>query len=429
LRFHSLYSAHKKPPTSNQQSATTFLPDNKEHTPQTPERNTPGKKKKNSGQEEFPLQEYRLVPAEEWSGSESDENEIDLVELARHIWENRSTIYKFVAVGIVLGLAVALLSPKEYQSGATLMPEVQSSQGSAGQLLQQYGGLLGIGGNLETGPEGMIPPQLYPQIVQSMPFQLALLNTEVEFREFDTTTTVYRFFDELYTPSVFSYVMDYTVGLPGKLIGIFKEEEPEAALPRGFEVDSIISVTKGQMEIIENMRERVSVSLNDESGVINLAVEMPDPNASAQVAKTSISLIKEYITQYRTRKAQVDLQFAEEQLQTAQQRFEAAQNRLAEFRDGNVNLSSARAQTQQERLQSEYDLTFNVYNSLAQQVEQAKLKVQEQTPVVSVLQPVQVPVDDTSSGLTVLTGITVLFLLVAITYLTIHFLYQFNVKK
>lgn len=358
---------------------------------------------------------------DEWQEEGERENEIDLVELARHIWDNRSTIYKFVAVGIVLGLAVALLSPKEYQSGATLMPEVQSSQGSASRLLQQYGGLLGVSGNLDAGSDGMIPPQLYPQIVQSMPFQLALLNTEVEFREFDTTTTVYRFFDEVYTPSLFSYVKAYTIGLPGQIIGLFKEEEPEAALPRGFEVDSIISVTKGQMGIIENMRERVSVSLNEESGVINLAVEMPDPNASAQVAKTSISLIKEYITQYRTRKAQEDLQFAEEQLQTAQQRFEEAQNRLAEFRDGNVNLSSARAQTQQERLQSEYDLTFNVYNSLAQQVEQAKLKVQEQTPVVSVLQPVQVPVDDTSSGLRTVIVFTLLLIIVGLGYIIFLF--------
>jgi len=380
------------------------LPDNKENTPQTPEKKTPGKKKKNGGQEEFPLQEYRLVPVEEWDeGRGSGETEIDLVELARHIWENRSTIYKFVVVGIVLGLAVALLSPKEYQSGATLMPEVQSSQGGASRLLQQYGGLLGLGGgSADLGSETSIPPMLYPQIVQSLPFQLQLLNTDVDFAEFGTTTTVYNFFEEVYAPSVLSYVKGYTVGLPGKLVGLFKEEEAPKPLPRGFETDEVISVTKNQMEIIENMRERVSVSLNEESGVINLTVTMPDPQAAAQIAQTSIGLIREYVTNYRTRKAEQDLEFAREQLSTAKTDFEAAQNRLAEFRDGNVNLATARAETELQRLQSEYDLSFNVYNTLAQQVEQAKLKVQEQTPVVSVLQPVQVPVDDESSGLMVL---------------------------
>lgn len=359
------------------------------------------KKKKGSG-EEFPLQEYRLVPVEEWDGrNENGENEIDLVELAKHIWENRSTIYKFVAIGIVLGLAVALLSSKEYQSGATLMPEMPSESG-ASSLLQQYGGLLGMSGSADLGAEGMIPPQLYPQIVQSLPFQLELLNQEVRFDEFDTTATVYTFFDEINTPSVFSYITGYTIGLPGKIIGLFQEKDPKMGLPRGFEADSIISVTKEQMEIIDNMRGRVNVALSEETGVINLTVEMPDPNAAAQVAKTSIELIKEYVTLYRTRKAQEDLQFSQEQLESAEERFREAQDRLAEFRDANINLSTARAQTQQQRLQSEYDLTFNVYNSMAQQVEQAKLKVQEQTPVVSVLQPVQVPVDDETSGARIL---------------------------
>jgi len=294
------------------------------------------------------------------------------------------------------------------------MPEMRSSQGGASNLLQQYGGLLGMRGSTDMGQEGMIPPQLYPQIVQSLPFQLELLNQEVQFNEFDTTTTVYSFFDEVYTPSVLTYIKGYTVGLPGKIIGNFREESPKTALPRGFEADSIISVTKAQMQIIENMRGRVNVSLNEETGVLNLTVEMPDPNAAAQVAKTSIELIKEYVTLYRTRKAQEDLQFSEEQLVSAEERFRESQDRLADFRDANINLSSARAQTQQQRLQSEYDLTFNVYNSMAQQVEQAKLKVQEQTPVVSILQPVQVPVDDTTSGLLILIIYTIFGGLLAI---------------
>jgi len=381
------------------------LSDPEKHKTESPaeQNNKPGRKKKNAAQDDFPLQEYRLVPVEEWDEGRESETEIDLVELAKHIWENRSTIYKFVTVGVMLGLAVALLSPKEYRSGATLMPEVQSSQGGASRLLQQYGGLLGLGGaSADLGSESSIPPMLYPQVVQSLPFQLELLNTDVEFAEFGTTTTVYNFFDEVYTPSVFSYVTEYTLGLPGKVVGLFKEEEAHRPLPRGLEPDEVVSVTKEQMEIIEKMRERVTVSLNEESGVINLSVEMPDPNAAAQIAKTSIGLIREYVTNYRTRKAEQDLQFAREQLQTAKTVFEDAQNRLAEFRDGNVNLATARAQTELQRLQSEYDLSFNVYNTLAQQVEQAKLKVQEQTPVVSVLQPVQVPVDDETSGLMVL---------------------------
>lgn len=380
------------------------------------------KPSKPKSSEDFPLQEYRLVPVEEWDDRQGSEDEIDLVELAKHIWDRRMFIAKVTGVFVVIGLLIALLMPKEYQTSATLLPEAQSSSSMAGSLLQQYGGLLGMSGGLALEEEGTIPPQLYPQIVQSLPFQIELLNKEVTFAEPDTTTTVYNFFDEIYTPSVFSYAMEYTIGLPGKIIGLFKEEAPEQPLPKGFETDSIISVTKDQMAIIENMRERVSVSLDEESGVLTLTAEMPDPKAAAQVGQMSIELLKEYVTGYRTEKAMQDLEFAQEQLEQAEERFREVQARLAEFRDSNLNLVTAKAQTQEQRLESEYDLAFSIYTGIAQRVEQAKMAVQEQTPVVSVLQPVKVPLKDVVSGFTILFVTAILGLLVSLGYTSIRFI-------
>lgn len=325
---------------------------------------------------------------------------------------------------VILGLLIALLSPKEYETGATLMPENESGQSMAGNLLDQYGGLLGMsGGNINLEQDGGISPQLYPQIVQSLPFQLELLNKEVTFSSFDTTTTVYHFLDEVYSPLVFSSLLDYSINLPGKVVGLFSNDELDFPLPQGFGTDSVVAVTKAQLGVINDLRDRVTVSLNEETGVINLKVVMPDPNAASQIGKEGIVLIKEYVTNYRTRKAQEDLEYAQVQLQESRSRFEATQNRLAEFRDSNRNLATAKAKTQEERLQSEYELAFNVYNTLAQQVEQAKLKVQEQTPVVSILQPIQVPVDDTTSGLSILVMTTFVGFLGALGYVTLNSLF------
>ncbi|MDZ7717087.1 MAG: hypothetical protein U5J95_12840 [Balneolaceae bacterium] len=78
-------------------------------------------------------------------------------------------------------------------------------------------------------------------------------------------------------------------------------------------------------------------------------------------------------------------------MEEARKRFEQAQQQLAEFRDSNINLATAKAQSREQELQSQYDLTFNLYNSLSQRLEQAKLDLQEETPVLTVLQPVSVP--------------------------------------
>lgn len=340
--------------------------------------------------------EYRLVPVDDWPSAESRTTgrTVDVRALARQIWKRRRFIFKVTAIFVVTGLLIALFSPVEYQTGATLLPENQQSMSGAGGLLEEYGGLIGLGGSISLESQESIPPKLYPDIVNSLPYQLEVLNTEIYFARFDTSVSSYSFFDDVYTPSVFTYLKAYTVGLPGKIIGIFREEAPESSLPKGFEGDSIISLTKRQAIIVNKMRERITVELDEENGLINLSVKMPDPNAAAQIAQLSVNLLKEYITNYRTRKAEQDLAFARQQMLEAREEWRAAQIRLANFRDQNYGQLTNRARTREQRLQSEYDLTFNKYNSLAQKVEQAKLRVQEKTPVVTILKPVKMPVDN-----------------------------------
>lgn len=349
------------------------------------------------------MQEYRLVPVEEWEGAGVQEDEIDLIELAKHIWESRVTIYKFVAAGVVLGLLVALLSPKEYQSSATLMPEYSSeSQSGAVGLIEQYGGLIGLSGASYAGSSNAIRVELYPKIVQSLPFMLKLMDKEFYYEEYDTTATVYEYFNEIYAPSVLSYLTKYTIGLPFLIKdAIIGEEQPASPLSAQTN-DEVISLTEEQMKVIENLQGRVTASLDEETGIVSVSAKMPEAKVAAQVAKFTIDELTQYLAEYRTEKVMVDLEFVEEQLAEAKARFEQAQLELAEFQDSNEGNLSAKARIEQQRLQSQYDLAFNVYNTLAQQYEQAKLKVQEETPVFKVLQPVQVPVKDETSGLMVL---------------------------
>lgn len=288
------------------------------------------------------------------------------------------------------------------------MPEYNTNEvgaGTAGRLLQQYGPLLGIGGGSGSyaGSSNAIPVQLYPNIISSLPVQLKLLKEEVYFAEYDTTVTVQTYFEEVYSPSVFSYISEYTIGLPGKAISLFKDEEiGSSAIPDLTPDQKIIDVTKEQMEMVEMMRKRVAVSLDEESGIVTVSVEMPDARAAAELGERAYDLLTIYLTEYRTEKLRVDLEFVEEQYSEAQQRFRDIQNKRAEFRDSNISLSTAKSQTELERLESEYELAFNIYNSLAQQLEQVKLKLQEQTPLFKTLQPFAVPVDDTTSGLLIL---------------------------
>ena len=319
------------------------------------------------------------------------DDEIDLIELARKIWAERKLIVKTAGVFLALGLLVAFGSTVEYKSEARLLPELRKEEGGASGLISRFSGLAGIDLGMAGGVDA-ISPQLYPEVLKSTPFMLHLLNTRVEIPSLDTTATVYEYMTELKKTSLMGYIGKFTIGLPGTLMKLFrKKEDALPAVPS--QRKGPIRITKKQYKTIKSLQDRIQANINKQTGIITVSVEFPDPFLAAQVAEEAVDYLQEYITGYRTTKAANDLAFIREQHDRAREDFEQAQQALAAFRDRNRNVISARAQSEEERLQAEYNLAFNVYNSLAQQLEQARIKVQEETPVFQVLDPVEVPVE------------------------------------
>ena len=347
-------------------------------------------------------QEYKIVPAD--YGYQYDEDEIDLLELAKTIWSKRMFIVKVVALGAVIGVIAALLSPKEYKSTATLMPEYSTeSQGGASSLLRQYGGLLGVSGGSYTNNSNAIRVDLYPNIVQSTNFQLKLMDQPFYFSDINQEATLFDYYTELNSPGVLGVIKSYTIGLPGKILGaILPKKELMTTVPGEASESMVLNLSKEEFEVISTLRQKITASLDEESGIVSVSVTLPDNVAAAAVTEYTIKELTEYLTEYRTEKVLRDLTFVEEQLATAEARFEEAQLTLAEFRDSNQGMLSARAQTEEQRLNSEYQIAFNLYNGLTQQYEEAKLKVQEETPVFKTLEAVQVPLQDETSGAMIL---------------------------
>jgi len=365
------------------------LPKKTPHNPDSPEE--PKKEKETSP-------EVRYVPIEYMPHmNEGDDDEIDLVELAKNIWAGRWTIAKITGVFVAIGLFIALFSPVEYESEAILMPEVQQQTDRAGQLMQRFGGAFGIGGGQGQAQQGTIPPMIYPRIVNSLSFQMELMEKEIRFADYGVTTTIPDFYENHYSPSLTEWIGKLTIGLPYTVLGWIRTEQDEVEVQAEdpFEAE-FIQISKKQLELIDKVRSRISVSLDESTGLLTTKVNLHDARASAELNRHLIELLKEYVTQYRIEKVQQDLKFVEEQHATARQRFEERQIALADFRDANISLATARAQTELERLQDEKDLTFNIYISLSQQLEETRLRLQEQRPVFSVVQAVNVPSDKIS---------------------------------
>lgn len=116
-----------------------------------------------------------------------------------------------------------------------------------------------------------------------------------------------------------------------------------------------------------------------------------DPDISVSLTDTVMHCLQNYITDYRTNKARHDLAFTEKLYGEAKASYEDAQKKYANFVDANQNIILLSYRAEQERLQNEMNLAYQVYTQVSQQLQMARAKVQEITPVYTVVQPATVP--------------------------------------
>lgn len=316
-------------------------------------------------------------------------DEIDLIALAKTLWEGRRKVIITTAVFMLIGLFVAIFSQKEYTATTTMVPQLNSSAAKMGGL-SSLASLAGCNLDMSTSG-GELSPTLYPQIVSSISFQLEIMNAKYRFEELQNEVTLFDYYMDHYKPGIFSILKKYTIGLPGVILSSIRNED---SLESVSQIDSeVISISKDQEEIRKVLEEKLTLSVNDKEGYLTLSSGFHQAELSAQIAKKALALLQEYITKFKIEKASAQLDFIQERYNETKKEFENAQIKLASFRDKNKNITSAIAQTELEKLQNEYQLAFEVYSELAKQMEQARIKVKEDTPVFSVIEEVSVPIE------------------------------------
>lgn len=326
------------------------------------------------------------------------DKEVDLLDEIKFIWAKRRTLVVITIVFMVLGLVVAFGSSEAYVSEAVVLPEANRSSTSAG-IAGQLGGLANLAGIDVGGLSGpdAFSPELYPTIASSLPFLIDLSNFPVTSVYAEKKVPLSEYYRDLYKPSVLSRIKKYTFGMPAILIGWAKgEEEVAESLGNGSndgntKEDIIITVNRAEERFLKSLLGKVNIQYDQRSKLIRISSEFPEPQMSAEVTQFAMQYIVDYLKEYRIRKLRDNYEFINSNYERAKERTENAQASLAAFRDKNINISTASSRMREERLLAEYNLANNVYNALANQREQANIKLQEETPVFLVLNPPQVP--------------------------------------
>lgn len=344
--------------------------------------------------------EYR--PATE----DDDELQIDWMGILRQVHAIRKKLYKAAAVGVVLGILIALGTPKQYTVSITLSPEMGSSKSGSG-LASMAASFLG--GSIGSDSPDALNATLTPDIVTSTPFLLELFDARVvsQDKQIDTTFTAY--LDEQK-----SSWMGYVLKAPGMAISGIKslfsdKEEKTATIQKG-----AIELNEKDAAKLEGLRQQIMADVDKKTAITTLSVTLQDPKVTATIADSVVSKLQQYITAYRTSKAKEDCQYLEKLYKERQQEYYDAQQRYARYVDANSNVVFQSTLAERERLQNDMNLAYQVYSQVAQQLQVARAKVQEEKPVFAVVEPAVVPLNPSGTSRKVIV-LGFLFLAVAFT--------------
>ena len=314
----------------------------------------------------------------------------DIDDLVRLLKNGRTFILKVTISCAIVGLGFSFLLRNEYMVQTRILPESNATMQSG---LGGLGGLAGLAGiNLNFGSESQISPDLYPQIVSSIPFLLELMSTSIYFESNDTTLSVENYFATVLQPTVIERFEDYTLGLPSKIKKYYSNNSNQY---QHLGKTDLLRLSEEEQKIVESLNERIVVNSDITTGVVVIGVTLPDPYASAKLAEIIVDRLTAQISEFKVEKVRAKLKFIKERHDESKKTYIVLRDELAKKTDKNKNINTATAELELKGIQEEYNIAYEVYKSLATQLEQAKLKVKESTPIFTIIEPPKVPLQKT----------------------------------
>jgi len=143
------------------------------------------------------------------------------------------------------------------------------------------------------------------------------------------------------------------------------------------------------------LKSQLSITIDKKEEFIVIAANMSEAKPAAELVKRVQELLETYVIDFKIEKSLAQLGFIKKRFKEKEIEFKRVQEKLALYSDANQGVNSARAKTELLLLESQYDLTYSVYSELAKQLESQEIKVKEDTPIFTIIDPVFVPLHKT----------------------------------
>jgi uncharacterized protein involved in exopolysaccharide biosynthesis len=259
-------------------------------------------------------------------------------------------------VAVVLTFGLSFLLPEKWTAEAQFVPEASTSF----KLPSGIGALAGELGFSLPGADPMSSPDFYAAVMESRS------------------------------------LLERTLQTPFPVPGVTAGGADSALLIDILEIEAD-SPPKRVETGIEWLREHSSATVDNKTGTVGLAVELPDPHLAAAVTSHMVGLLNDFNQRTRNLRARERRKFTEARTNEAQQDLEIIEDSLRGFLTRNRQLEfSPQLLFERNRLERQVTLRQEVYQTLRREYEIARIEEVNDTPVLTVVDPAVAPATPSS---------------------------------
>ena len=314
-----------------------------------------------------------------------EEDSIDIIALLKTVWNGKKIIIKTTAMFFIIGCIVAVLSPVVYTSQTTFVPQVSDEELSTSKGLGSLASLAGI--NLNSSKEtsdSYLSPLLYSKLAESEEFSYNIIKEEIiNLNGNKLTIKEYLLSNKSsFNFNPIAFVKKYTIGL--FLNNKTKENNSDILKDYNF-------LSEEDFGLVNSFKVKFTMEISEKEGYIKVIATDKNAFISTQLVEKVTKNLQSKIIELRTNKIKERLEYSKEQYEIKQVEFDFLQKTLAEFKDSNKNISTAKFMSELQKLESEYQLQQSILINLASEYNNNKIKLNKDTPIFSVIDEVSVP--------------------------------------
>ncbi|HJP61093.1 MAG TPA: hypothetical protein VJ865_13890 [Gemmatimonadaceae bacterium] len=250
-----------------------------------------------------------------------------------------------VALAILLALvmaSIAYISPRTYTVDTSFIPQTRQVQSQIASIGAQFG-----------------IPIANADPTQSSDFYVDLVRSKGILRQVAETTYKFPWKGQPVSESLVDFYAPEKVAYPLRL-----------------------------EKAIERLTSAVNAAASPKTGVINLSVTTLSPELSQQIATQELQHVTAFNREVRQSQASAERKFTEARLGEAAEELRGAENRLQDFSQRNREFGGSPALGfERDRLNREVVMRQQIYTSLAQAYEQAKIDEVRESSLITVLDP------------------------------------------